>query len=276
MSGRDGVNAGAAAVEALRARAAQLLGSQAVAVVVGHEPGTLGRRRPCLARTAAEAARLVHDEACHHNLAVYATRDEVRALGRVAIVANPAELRALLRLAAERQLRDGGVLALVPGGETVLELGTPAEIEAHLASVPDALPEADRLEIERLTAMTAAERRAFWAEQLSRCTRCYACRASCPLCYCGRCTMDCNRPQWVPVASHGLGNLEYHLVRAMHLAARCVRCGSCGRACPAGIPVHLLSEFADESVRRHFGSASPASGYALSTFRPDDREGFIR
>jgi ferredoxin len=265
------------AADALRATAARLLESGTVAVVLGHEPGTRGRRRPFFARTPADAARLVHDDGCRHNLAVYATKDEVRRLGRLAIAATPPVLRALLRLAAERQLGDGEVLALAVDGEAVRELGTRAEVEAHLATVPDTLPAAERAEIERLTAMTVAERRAFWAAQLDRCTRCYACRAACPMCYCPRCTMDCNRPQWVPVASHGLGNLEYHLVRAMHLAGRCVECGSCGRACPAGIPVHLLAEFAEESVRRHFG-APPAggAGYALSNFRPDDQESFIR
>ncbi len=99
------------------------------------------------------------------------------------------------------------------------------------------------------------------------------------MCYCERCTMDCNRPQWVPVASHALGNLEYHLVRAMHLAGRCVECGSCGQACPVGIPIHLFTVFAEESVRRQFGQrggASARADYALSSFRPGDQEGFIR
>jgi ferredoxin len=265
------------ATEALRAAAARLLESGVVAVVIGHEPGSLGRRRPFFARTAADAARLVHDDGCWHNLAVYATKDEVRRLGRPAIAATPPVLRALLRLTAERQLGDGEVLALAVDGEVVRELRTRADLEAHLATVPGALPAAERAEIERLAAMTVEERRAFWAAELGRCTRCYACRAACPMCYCPRCTMDCNRPQWVPVASHGLGNLEYHLVRAMHLAGRCVECGSCGLACPAAIPVHLLTEFAEESVRRHFGAPpAGAAGYALSSFRPDDQESFIR
>jgi ferredoxin len=99
------------------------------------------------------------------------------------------------------------------------------------------------------------------------------------MCYCERCTMDGNRPQWVPAASHALGNLEYHLVRAMHLAGRCVECGTCGKACPVGIPIHLFTIFAEESVRRQFGQrggAGAGTGYALSSFRPGDQESFIR
>src|SRR5512143_3897883 len=266
-------------LQALRDTAGRLLEAGSVSVVIGHAAGTRGRRRPAFARSAAEAQALVHDEGCGQNLAAYLTKDEVRRLGRAAVVASPAVLRSLLRLGAERQLRDGEVLALaVAEGGGVTEAASFAEIATLLAVAADALPEADRAEIARLGAMTLDERRSFWAAELGRCIKCYACRASCPLCYCGRCTMDCNRPQWVPVASHGLGNLEYHLVRAMHLAGRCVECGSCGRACPVGIPVHLLTEFAEESVRRHFGrpDATGQPGYALSSFRPDDQETFIR
>jgi L-lactate utilization protein LutB len=127
--------------------------------------------------------------------------------------------------------------------------------------------------------MSREERWAFWQKELSRCMKCYACRNSCPMCYCEHCTMDCNRPQWVPVASHTIGNLEYHMVRTMHLAGRCVQCGECGRACPVGIPVHLLTYSAEESVHELFGQQAGRKAkldYALSTFRADDKESFIR
>jgi len=133
--------------------------------------------------------------------------------------------------------------------------------------------------MDRLKAMSCQERFAFWQGELSRCIKCYACRSSCPMCYCSHCTMDCNRPQWVPVPSHALGNQEYHTVRAMHLAGRCVQCGDCGRACPVDIPIHLLTFSAEESVHAQFGQKAGASAkldYALSTFRPDDKESFIR
>jgi len=181
---------------------------------------------------------------------------------------------------AERQLREEDVLALaVDAGGQVVELGTAQAMEEHLALEPKELPARDRELMDRLRRMTREERWAFWQKELSRCVKCYACRNSCPMCYCEHCTMDCNRPQWVPVPSHALGNLEYHMVRAMHLAGRCVECGDCGRACPVGIPVHLLTFNAEESVHAQFGQRAGASAkldYALSTFRPDDKETFIR
>jgi len=262
----------------LREKAEQLLEAGEVKAVLGFEPGTHGLRRPAVARTAARARRLEFDG--EQNLASYVTRKEIKRLGRLAVAAKAPVLRALLQLMAERQLKEGDVLPLVvDAGGQVRELAGAEAMEAHLATEPQQIPARDRELMERLGRMTRQERWEFWQGELSRCVKCYACRNSCPMCYCEHCTMDCNRPQWVPVPSHALGNLEYHMVRAMHLAGRCVECGDCGRACPVGIPVHLLTFNAEESVHAQFGQRAGASArldYALSTFRPDDKETFIR
>jgi formate dehydrogenase (coenzyme F420) beta subunit len=263
----------------LRTKSRELLESGAVKAVLAFEAGTGGQRRPAFARTAAKAGTLLFDEGCTRNLAAYLTRGEVRKMGRVAVAAAPATLRALLQLMAEHQIKEEDVLPLVVENGEARELPTAQAVEEHLALSPREIPAKDRELLDRLEKMSAAERWEFWRKEFSRCVKCYACRNSCPMCYCGHCTMDCNRPQWVPVPSHALGNLEYHMVRAMHLAGRCVECGDCGRACPVGIPVHLLTFHAEESVKRQFGQHAGASArldYALSTFRPDDKETFIR
>ena len=46
-----------------------------------------------------------------------------------------------------------------------------------------------------------------------------------------------------------------------------------------GIPVHLLTFHGEEEVRRQFDQGAGTSArldYALGTFRPDDKETFIR
>jgi ferredoxin len=264
----------------LKEKAKQLLESGDVKAVLGFEPGTKGARRPAFARNAAQAARLVSGPGCDQNLASYVTHKEVKRLGKVAVLATPNVLRALLQLMAERQIQEQDVLPLaVDAAGEVVELGGAQAIEEYLALQANPVSAQDRELLDRLGKMTRAERWAFWQKELSRCIKCYACRNSCPMCYCEHCTMDCNRPQWVPVPSHGLGNLEYHMVRSMHLAGRCVQCGDCGRACPVGIPVHLLTFNAEETVHAQFGQGAGASAkldYALSTFRPDDKETFIR
>jgi ferredoxin len=266
-------------MEELRLKARELLVAGTVKVVIGYGKGTGDTRRPVFVRSGDRVNELVFDAVCTQNLATYLTKAEVRAMGRMAIVAVPSSLRSILQLAAEKQVREENVLALAVLDGTVKELATFEAIEEAVATIPDAMSAADQAMLDKLTAMSVGERRAFWAAELNRCVKCYACRSSCPMCYCERCTMDCNRPQWIPVASHGIGNLEYHVVRAMHLAGRCVQCGTCGAACPIGIPVHLLTFFAEGTVRRHFGQKGGASAkldYAMSTFKPDDKEEFIR
>ena len=263
----------------LVSQAKELLDSGAVQVIIGYAAGTNGTRRPHLARNAAQAAHLVFDEGCVQNLAGYLVKPEVKRLGKAAILARTATARAALQLMAERQIADGSVRILAEAGDSVVVLDSAEALEAHLALQAEGISAKDRELLERLRAMTHAERWAFWQKELARCVKCYACRNSCPMCYCERCTMDCNRPQWVPVPSHAVGNLEYHTVRAMHLAGRCVECGECGRACPVGIPVHLMTFHAEDSVRRQFGSEAGRTAkldYALSTFKPDDKETFIR
>ena len=269
-------------MEALKQKAKELLQSGEVKAVLGYAVGTAGARRPHFARNAAQVDRLVLDEKCTQNLATYLTKHETKHLGKVAVVALPATQRALLQLVAERQLKDDAICLLAVDGKGPAEvkvLQSGAAVEENLALQSDAMDAKDHALIEKLSAMSRDQRWAYWQEQLSRCVKCYACRNSCPMCYCGHCTIDCNRPQWVPVASHALGNLEYHMVRAMHLAGRCVECGECGRACPVGIPVHLLTFFAEESTAKQFGQRAGHTvklDYALSTFRPDDKETFIR
>jgi len=204
----------------------------------------------------------------------------VRRLGKAALVATPAALRTVLQLAAENQLLEGGLLALAVGatGE-IAPLATLQAIEAHVASLDNGLSPGEKAELDKYEALAVEQRRDFWQEQFSRCLKCYACRAACPLCYCSRCTVECNQPQWIPVPAHDLGNLEWNVMRAMHLAGRCVNCGDCSRACPAGIPLHLLNQKLIKEVAAAFGFCSgmaTKADNAMSTFKPNDPEDFIR
>jgi Fe-S oxidoreductase len=82
----------------------------------------------------------------------------------------------------------------------------------------------------------------------------------------------------VNVAPHALGNFEWHMNRAMHLAGRCVQCGSCNIACPVGIPIALLTIEATRIVEREFGQQAGTkceTPAALSSFRVEDKESFI-
>jgi formate dehydrogenase (coenzyme F420) beta subunit len=129
-----------------------------------------------------------------------------------------------------------------------------------------------------LLAKTPEERWAFWAEQSSRCIKCYACRGSCPMCNCDTCFAEKNQPQWFPTAADGPGNLSWQIIRAFHLAGRCVGCGACQDACPAGIPLNILGAAMARSALknfRHRAGADPKAVPLQSDFKQDDEESFI-
>jgi formate dehydrogenase subunit beta len=266
-------------MEALQAKAKELLAAGTVKVVIGYGKGTADRCRPIFVLKPERAGDLMVDAASTQNLATYLTKHEVRALGRMAIVAVPSTLRSILQLAAEKQLREENVLALAVLDGGVRELASFAAIEETVATIPDAISDADRKMIDKLVAMSVSERRAFWAGELNRCVKCYACRSSCPMCYCERCTTDCNRPQWIPVSSHAIGNLEYHMMRAMHLAGRCGGCAECERACPMDIPLNLLNRRMAKELKELFdyeASTAPQEKGPLNSYLEGDDQSFIK
>jgi len=107
--------------------------------------------------------------------------------------------------------------------------------------------------IKELDDLTGQERWNFWKEQFSKCIRCYGCRNVCPACYCERCFVDVNMPQWVSTYAAWQDNLVFQLMRTLHVAGRCSDCGECERTCPVGIPLRSLQRKMVEEVRDLFG-----------------------
>ncbi|MBN1425233.1 4Fe-4S dicluster domain-containing protein [Candidatus Fermentibacteria bacterium] len=264
----------------LQDAARDLLQSGEAAVVIGFGGGSAGGARPLMVRDPTSVGDLIFDDRCVHNLAVYLLKPEVKSLGKPAIVGTQAVLRSILQLASEQQVKDRDVIALIPEADGgVRRLETLGEIEGAV-SKPDAVlsPEEQNC-LDEIASLSREERWRFWQEEFSRCLKCYACRAACPMCYCSQCIVEVNQPQWIPVPAHPLGNMGWHLVRAMHLAGRCVNCGECARACPVDIPLNLLNQVIEKEVAEQFGGKaglSATASYALSTFTTDDKDTFIR
>ena len=121
--------------------------------------------------------------------------------------------------------------------------------------------------------MAAAERVAFWSREFDRCIRCYACRQACPGCYCTECLAEQVDPAWASIAHRVPQKAFFHIMRAYHLAGRCVECHACDEACPMHIPLGLLNRKIAKEVEALFGYR--AGGDAkdpppLSTFRKDE------
>jgi len=134
----------------------------------------------------------------------------------------------------------------------------------------------------------------FWQEQLTKCIRCYACRSICPMCYCDECVVDtinfavypdtpaeekAQKIKWVEKSPTTSENFIYHMVRAIHLAGRCVDCAECERACPVDIPLRFLNKKLEKESKELFDYDV---GYdieipaLISSFRDEDPEDFIR
>lgn len=257
-----------AVTEAIRSEATRLLNEGQVAAIVGYAAARRkGSAQPIVISRADDAAKLIFTPACVNNLAVYLTKakKEIPKKGRIGIVVKGCDLKALVGLMGESQLKRedlyligvpcAGVLAstVQPATELTSETIAPkcTECETHLPVGCDFLPAQTPVtpeleqkyatEIARLEALTPAERWAFWKEQFSKCIKCYACRQVCPFCFCEQCLCDRNRPQMVETTPRPAGNTAWHIVRAMHLAGRCAGCAECERVCPMDIPLNLLN-----------------------------------
>ena len=267
-------------LEKIKIQCRDLIESGKVKLIIGYSEGANGKVHPDFFINKNDIDRMVFDDRCIHNLSVYLMKPEVREIGRPALIANPYVMRSVVQLAKEKQFGNDDIVMIYSDGrvEPLIFEEIKSAVD-YLPSFPLEIQPGDMEKIEMLEKMTPEERWKFWINEFSHCIKCYACRASCALCYCPRCTVECNQPQWIHVPSHELGNLEWHIMRAMHLAGRCTMCGECSRACPVDIPLHLLTTKLAIDIEKNFGvrpQENMDDEYVLSTFKPNDSENFMR
>ena len=132
-------------------------------------------------------------------------------------------------------------------------------------------------EVEKIEAMSPAEKFAFFQAELSKCIRCNACRNVCPACSCRKCVFDSTAFDSAQKANTtSFEEKMFHIIRAFHVAGRCTDCGECSRVCPQGIPLHLFNRKFIKDINALYGEyqagADLESDAPLTSFRTDDAE----
>lgn len=261
----------------IREQAKEWLANGEIKYFIGYERGeNSGKGRPVFIYHAEDVDRLILDSTCFDNLSRYLVeelkkktkRGEEPDLTPVGLVVKPCDSKTLIELIKENILPRERVRVIgvtCEGVDDPKENGEQADkcaVCTHHDPLIADLIVGEKLEedgtdefedIKEIEEMSIEERWEYWEKLLSRCVRCYACREACPLCYCEECVFDRFKPyKWNEDSVKLRENLFYHMVRAMHLAGRCIDCGECERACPMDIPIRQLNRFLTKQAKERF------------------------
>jgi len=280
----------------LQEKAAELLTDKKVEVIIGFGKSETGKASAVFITSPHQTDRLLWNDQCTENLTVYLTKKEIKKQGKPGIIVKGCDAKTLAVLEAEHQIdrEEMVVIGVVCSGIHVRGrlqdkcLACDVQSPPHCDFVIGEATHAETTEkkqgeryakLDQFSAMTSDQRLEYWKKEFARCFKCYACRQNCPLCYCEVCVADKNRPTRIDTSATLKGNFAWNILRAFHLAGRCIGCSACTVACPAGIDLDLLNltlaKAAEDNFQFRSGMARNTEPL-IGTFSPDDQEGFIR
>ena len=280
----------------LQEKAAELLTDKKIGVMIGFGSLETGNTGAVFVSSPHQVDRLLWNDQCVENLIVYLTKKEIKKLGKPGIVVKGCDAKALAVLESEHQIDRNEMFVIgvtCPGVKAHGKLQDKCHVcdvqhpphsdlvidESHPVETTEKKQDERYAKLEQLASMVPDQRLEYWKKEFSRCVKCYACRQNCPLCYCEVCVADKNRPTRINTSATLKGNFAWNILRAFHLAGRCVGCSACTNACPAGIDLDLLNLTLAKAAEDHFQFRSGVERNTeplIGTFLTDDQEGFIR
>jgi formate dehydrogenase subunit beta len=173
--------------------------------------------------------------------------------GKVGVVVRGCDERALVEMAKlgrvemERLVLIG--LACTEAEARDCNCARPYPSNIHVGKKVDGVAPANDEQVRSLLEKDVEGRLAFWKQEFARCIKCYGCRNVCPVCICDDCVLE--EACWVEQGQIP-PEWSFHLIRAYHIADKCISCGACAAACPMDIPLTTFYTLVQEKIRTLF------------------------
>ena len=249
-----------------------LLDKKADVIIAYRGGGLSGLQVPFIVNHPDEVKDIEWGDRCWQNLAKYLLGIDKKA----GIVAKPCDSRAINEYIKENQVKRENV--------HIISVECSGIVDENGDLRPGCAECGDRISLPGIK--EAAEEKeslagdfAKFRKEIDKCILCFACRQACFGCYCKSCFIEREVPDWQPADIDAGTKMTFHLGRAMHLAGRCVECGSCEASCQSGVNVRYITKEVSDFIYEVYGYKAGMDAdekSALLTHSPDDSEiGFL-